>query len=61
MEENQHDTYYEAWKHHDAATLLRVRYENGIRLRSTHPRTAYPDYVHACNAVINRILSERGA
>lgn len=59
MNEDPHAIYYGSWKNLPTHQLLRLRYEEGVRLRSTRPRPAYPTWNYMLVTVINRILAER--
>lgn len=48
------------WSHLSTGDLLRLRYENGVRLRCTYPRPAFPDYTYRSYIVAaNRVLDGR--
>lgn len=48
------------WSHLSTGDLLRIRYENGVHLRSTYPRPAFPDFTYGAYVVAaNRVLDRR--
>lgn len=48
------------WSRLSTGDLLRIRYENGVKLRSTYPRPAHPTYTYGAYVVgANRVLDKR--